>query len=607
MEARRLLLLGGAAAIGAATVQPAFSGRFLLLAAFALWLCFPGRFDESGRIRALAALALVAGAFSAWMHAAALPAPVRSHTLRFACTVLDAQTCAGDDGLTIAVEQQANLPQAGARVLLRGRMEPFDGPRNPGEPDQREIERERGVQARMSNAHVLAILPPAPLSLQTAIARAHGWALGQLQHELAPPYAAIIAGELWGERAALPPELHAEFQQTGTVHILVTAGLHLGIVALAVLTLLRYCTIPRIAACAGTIAIVWAYAVFSGLHLPSVRAAVMASFVLCAYAAGTASRSWNAYGAALLAMALFRPLSITGASFLLSFSCVGAILLCIDEVQAEMQNFAAPHRVREAIALAISTQLGTWPLTAFIFLLFSPYALLANVLVVPFVGATMLLAGIQLACAPFTVLAQCIANVNGWLLAWIVAAVHTISTLPAATIPMAPPPAWTIAAYDAALVLGVWCWKREGRTLALALLVAGSMLIIAPPRAIDHHLRITVLDVGQADGIVIQTPLGHTIVVDAGGRLERGTDGGSSAEAVGERVVVPFLRRAGVKHIDALILSHPHGDHAGGMAPILRDGFRVAEFADSGQQYSGYAYRDAIQTARADRVPIVYP
>ncbi|HLI95231.1 MAG TPA: hypothetical protein VKT72_03970 [Candidatus Baltobacteraceae bacterium] len=43
------------------------------------------------------------------------------------------------------------------------------------------------------------------------------------------------------------------------------------------------------------------------------------------------------------------------------------------------------------------------------------------------------------------------------------------------------------------------------------------------------------------------------------------------------------------------------------MAPILRDGFRVAEFADSGQQYSGYAYRDAIQTARADRVPIVYP
>lgn len=39
----------------------------------------------------------------------------------------------------------------------------------------------------------------------------------------------------------------------------------------------------------------------------------------------------------------------------------------------------------------------------------------------------------------------------------------------------------------------------------------------------------------------------------------------------------------------------------------MRDGFAVTEFADSGQQYSGYAYRDAVATARTDRIPIVYP
>ncbi|HKU67600.1 MAG TPA: DNA internalization-related competence protein ComEC/Rec2 [Candidatus Baltobacteraceae bacterium] len=608
MEARPLLVFGAAAALGAAAVEPFFPVRLLFFAAIAAWTAWPTRRDEPGRIRVLAALALVAGALSARLHHAGAADPLaRPHTVRIACTVLDARTCAADDGPVFAVELQANLPAAGTHVLLRGRLEPLDAPRNPGEPDEREIGRERGVTARMSNARMLRKLPRAPLTFSTAIARAHGCALAQLQMRLTEPYASILAGELWGERATLAPELRAEFQETGTVHVLVTAGLHLGVVALAVLTLLRLCTVPRIAACIGTSAVIWAYAVFSGLHVPSIRAAAMATFALAAHAAGSASRSWNAYGAAMLIVALIAPLSVASASFALSFSCVGAILLCADELHRGLQAFALPEKIQEALSLALATQLGTWPLTASLFLLFSPYALLANLLVVPFVGATMILGAAQLALALFPPLAQAVANVNGWLLAWIVDVVQTISALPDASLGMVPPPAWTIAAYDAALIGAMWCWKRDGRTLALSLLFLGATLVATPPRAVDHHLRITVLDVGQADGIVIQTPLGHTILVDAGGRLERGADGGSSAEAVGERIVVPFLRRAGVHRIDALILSHPHGDHVGGFAPIMRDGFSVTEFADGGQQYGGYAYRDAVATARADRIPIVYP
>ncbi len=607
MKTHPLLLLGVAAAVGAAAVQPAFPGRWLALGAFTLWLAWPSRRDEADRIRSFAVAALVAGACSASLHLSAAGPPVRTHTLRVACTVLDATTCALDRGITIAVDLQANMPPAGTHVELRGRIEPFDAPRNPGEPDEREIERERGVQAHMSNARVLAVLPPGPLTPATIIARAHGWALAQLQMRLAQPYSAIVAGELWGERATLPPDLRAEFQETGTVHVLVTAGLHLGVIALAVLTFLRFCAVPRVAACAIAASVLWTYAVFSGLHLPSIRAAAMASFALAAHAAGAASRSWNAYGAALAVIALFWPLSLDGASFALSFSCVAAILLCADEVQRLLQGFAAPHRIREALALTIATQLGTWPLTAAIFLLFSPYAVLANLLVVPVVAATMLLGGAQLAAASIAPLAQALANLNGWLLAWIVSSVQTIAALPGASLATSPAPTWTIAAYDAALVSAVACWKRGGKTLALALLFMGCTLVATPPIRPDHHLRITVLDVGQADGILIQTPLGHAILVDAGGRLERGANGGSSAESVGERIVVPFLRRNGVRRIDALLLSHPHGDHVGAAAPILRDGFSVGELADSGQQYSGYAWRDAVATARADRVPIVYP
>jgi hypothetical protein len=163
-------------------------------------------------------------------------APIASfpeRTTRFACTVLDgaatqndlsAFTCAADDGIKLAVATRAEPPRAGTRVLLRGRIEPFDLPRNPGEPNQRLIERERGIAGHVSGAQILRSLPSRKLTLDVALASAHAWALAQLRGRLPEPSATILAGELWGERASLPPELRAEFQETGTVHVLVTAG-----------------------------------------------------------------------------------------------------------------------------------------------------------------------------------------------------------------------------------------------------------------------------------------------------------------------------------------------------------------------------------------------
>jgi competence protein ComEC len=569
---------------------------------------------EAGRIRALAAIALVA-AVRVWWCAGEATEQMRSHTTRVSCTVLDigqtqddrsAFTCASDDGPMVAVSAQGTTPKVGTHVLVRGRIEPFDPPRNPGEPDERLIQRERGLDARLTGAKILRVLPSAPATLRIRIAEAHAWALAQLRLRLEEPYASILAGELWGERSSLPPELRSEFQETGTVHILVTAGLHLGVVAMLSMALLRLCTAPRVSACAITAMLIWSYALFSGLHLPSVRAATMITVGLCAYACGAAPRSWTAYLLAMAAIVVAWPQEFASASFALSFSCVGAILLLAREIEHHLSAIALPARVREALSLTIATQLGTWPLTASIFLLFSPYALLANLLVVPAVGFTMILGGVQLLLSFVPSFAQLAADLNAWLLAWIVATVHTVAQLPAATVPMSPPPGWCIALYDGALFASAWMWKRGGRTPALFVWLLATLLVAAPPAFPDQHLRITVLDVGQADCIVIQTPAGHTLLVDAGGRLERGVGSESTAEQVGQRIVVPFLRRAGVRRIDALILSHPHGDHAGGTPVVLRD-FLVAEFADSGQRYGGYAYNDALQTAKAEHVPMVYP
>ncbi|MHB1550158.1 MAG: DNA internalization-related competence protein ComEC/Rec2 [Vulcanimicrobiaceae bacterium] len=622
MERLPLPALAAAVVIGAAVAQPLESEQrsLLLLGAGALFATiFLARRALRGPLLALLACSLAAGALSAWLHEGSLPIVAESRTQRMQCSVVgdvrDSGTttsylCEFDaGGPTLRVLSTGAPPALGAHVLLRGRVEPFDGPRNPGDPNERAIENERGVLAQVARGRVLATLPPAPATPGIVLARIHAWALAQLRARLPEPSASILAGELWGERGSLAPDLQAEFQRTGTVHVLVTAGLHLGVVAALLLALLGALRVPRIPACALAVLVVFGYAYFSGMHVPAMRAATTIAFALAARAFGARTFSFNALAAAAIVVALFDPLSVTSVSFALSFSCVGAIVVTAGAIETALSGLAAlPHRLREAITLTIATQLGTWPLTAATFLFFAPYAVVANLAVVPCVGATMLLGFAELALASSAPLAQACANLNGWLLAWMVASVHAVAALPGARIVMTPPPLWTIAAYDAAIVAGAWLWARGGRTAALALLLVGVWLVLEPPRAIDRDLRVTALDVGQADSLVIQTPRGHVLLVDAGGRLERGPQsaGGSTAQRIGERIVVPFLLRHGIHYLDAILISHPHGDHAGGVAPVLR-ALGTGEVADSGQRYGGFAYNDAIATARAERIPLAYP
>jgi competence protein ComEC len=295
-------------------------------------------------------------------------------------------------------------------------------------------------------------------------------------------------------------------------------------------------------------------------------------------------------------------------SFALSFSCVAAIFAFAKPIAEALETIGAPHLVREALAVAIATQLGTWPLTASAFLVVAPYAPFANALVVPIVGVAMLGGFVTLALAPIPLLAGVVANVETSFVDWIVAVVRFVASMPFAHVVATPPPPWTIVAYDGALIVAAIA-LRHGRTRrAIAIVACASALCLWPPRPPNHDLRIVAIDVGQADALLIRTPTGHAYLVDAGGRLERGPQlaGASSSEEIGERIVVPFLIRNGIHHLDAVLLSHPHGDHAGGLAPVLRT-LGASGFADSGQSYPGHAYHDALDVARERRVPMWEP
>ena len=203
------------------------------------------------------------------------------------------------------------------------------------------------------------------------------------------------------------------------------------------------------------------------------------------------------------------------------------------------------------------------------------------------------------------VLGQAAATLAAWVVDAILRVVTAVAALPGARVWVAPPPALAIIAYDVIAVVAAFALRNNAR-VAVALLVVGSAGVLATTlRPPDGRLTITMLDVGQGDAIVVRTPRGHTILIDSGGRLERGpgADGRSPAELVGERVVLAYLKRAGIRRVDLLVNTHPHGDHVGGFAPIVR-ALRVDAIADSGQQYGGRAFNDGLREAAVHRVPV---
>ena len=587
----------------------------LLLFGTVVAIAFP-RVPRS--VRALVVTALALGALDAHFFARPVTPAGDRRSARVAATLVEARVQTGEryeatvrlqDGALALVSLPLPVAPIGSRFALRAKREPFDDPRNPGEPSMRELEAERGISWHLARAHLLASDDVVDVGDATLwMPRLRAWASAQLHAELGEPDATILAGTLWGERGALAPDLRAEFQDTGTVHVLVTAGLHLGVVAALALAILRFAGCGRISSSLATIAMLWAYAAFSGAHLPSLRAATMLSFALLARAAGRSAYSWNGLAAAAIVVAALRPASVGSLSFALSFSCVAAIFAFARPLAAACERVGMPEFVCELGGVALATQLGTWPLTASAFLVIAPYAPIANAAVVPVVGVAMLAGFAELVLAPIPLGAHLVANIERSLLDWILGSVRFVAGLPFAHIVATPPPPWTLVVYDAALIAAAYAAHRARPAIAASLVLAASALCLWPPRAPAAPLAITEIDVGQADALLIRTPRGHAFLVDAGGRLERGasSDGTSAAEDVGTRVVVPFLIRNGIHHLDAVLLSHPHGDHAGGVAPVLRT-LGADTFADTGQSYSGFAYRDALSVVRERRTVLVYP
>jgi competence protein ComEC len=131
--------------------------------------------------------------------------------------------------------------------------------------------------------------------------------------------------------------------------------------------------------------------------------------------------------------------------------------------------------------------------------------------------------------------------------------------------------------------------SRE-RVLLLALLAAVIIVWWLAAREIRQELRITILDVGHGDCILVQAPGGRTMLVDAGGRYGQE----ASSWDVGSQVVVPALMARRVRQIDVLVITHPHEDHIGGVSAVL-DALPVGVVLDPMLETDSETYHDLVR------------
>jgi len=449
---------------------------------------------------------------------------------------------------------------------------------------------------------------------------------------LPEPQSSLARAILLGMRGSLPYDLLQSFYATGTTHLIAISGMNLTILLGMVLAMTIWIFGRKNRAYFWiSLCFIWLYTVLTGMPASMVRAAIMGSVFLLAELLG---RQRNGLAALVLAAALMtvaEPRVLWDISFQLSFlSMLGLILIA-----PYLIDFASPHLpgrqsrntiwLKRIIVISFATTLAaviaTWPVTAFSFHTFSMVSAPATFFSMPsFPGIiiTSLLTAIAgLAWPP-------VGTVLGWIawlfLSYFLLVVQIFSSIPAAYIRAIELQPWQAIAYYIALglILAVIKYRQHVGTFikswadktrqaagalksinfkpviypALAVLLAGNILVWTAVSLLpDGKLHGSILDVGQGECILVRTPDGRNILIDAG------PDPASACVQLGKKL--PFWDR----QIDMLILTQLQSDHIAGSLELLKR-YNIGSLGIP--PYSGNAVLpgDIIDTAKVKRISL---
>jgi competence protein ComEC len=440
-----------------------------------------------------------------------------------------------------------STPEFGDELKLFGTAEPIPPPRNPGEFDM------RSYLARRDVRRMLFVRYPEDGALirhggGNPIMRAAQKSRACMQNALcrgledSPEVQSFLSGIVLGLRHQTPEDIEEPFQQTGTLHLFAVAGLHVGIVAALLWMVATIARLSRKSTAALIIPLLFFYAAVTGLHVSSMRAAVMSSILLGGFFFDRKVFVLNSLAAAAVFLLCWDTNELFSTGFQLSFAVVGAIILLADPLSTLLLRWSTPdpflprtlvrgprrwiHASFDWLCRGSSVSLAAWagslPLILWYFHLVTPISLFANLVVVPIAFFILAIALLSLCSAPLLPWVAVIFNNANWALAtMVIGIVHLFAQIP-----------------------------------------GGHFYVQLPPWPEKLVAKITVLDLGAGAAVHLHTRSADWL-------FDCGNDRSY------ERVVREYLHWAGVNRLSGLLLTHGDALHLGGTAQLLDDFPRV--------------------------------
>jgi competence protein ComEC len=520
-------------------------------------------------------------------------------------------------------------PLPGDRIRIDANIHPPRAYKNPGVFDYRRWLAREGIhwQAGLSADRMQILGTGESHHTLRLLQRFRDRRLADLGKRFSPTTAALVAALTLGTRGDLPTAVHQTFIDSGTAHLLAISGLHVGLLATYLFSLVHLAarrTLPVAAlrdgrvwahpqgmAAAAALTGVFAYTLLSGAHTSTCRAAVMIAALLVAPLLGRRSRPGHALCLAALILLCLRPQAIGLASFQLSFAAVAGILLA-----AGSRDPASPapwqrghlRRLARWTERLVRATAGAWlataPLVWWHFGQIAPAGLLVNLPAIPLLGLALLPCALLSLAVPATIplVGPAVTAATETAAHCMLSVVEIGSAWRLGHLRLPPPTTSSLIGFGALLAVVLW-WAvrrpRVARVLPLAVIVAVAAVALPALHPKSWAAEVVVLDVGQGDSILVRTGAGRTLLVDGGGS-------GWGRFDVGAEVVVPALSALRIERLDVVAVSHPQADHMGGLAAVL-ERFPVGALWDAWTAPVSPAHAHLHRVAARRGVPVVHP
>ena len=402
------------------------------------------------------------------------------------------------------------------------------------------------------------------------------------QHTKALLHRGIIKALILGDKRGIDRQQWALFARTGTTHLMVISGLHVGLLSvlgfyfgrnISLLLCRRWAADRAGAITAITTAAL--YAAAAGFSLPTQRALVMITVAMLVLLCRREMGASGALLTALLVCLIIDPLAAHSLSLWLSFGAVCAIFLGSSGRRTALRNHASGRwagsgrdRLQRAWLSQSTVFIGMLPLLALMLGSVSALSPLANMVLVPLF--TLLVVPLNMLAALMLGFSLWLADGQGsvaeslWLLVdamigyglQLLSWLDRFSAAAFITVPAQPLAVMLLAFVGAAVLL-----LPRGLGLRAAAPLLLLPLFLYRPAPLDHgDMRLTVIDVGQGLSVLVETRH-HRLLYDTG------PSAGQTFSAA-ESAVIPLLKYRGISALDSLILSHGDNDHAGGLAHL---------------------------------------